>query len=188
MRRVLSASHNVILIAIIGLLLSSVAVFVFGGITTVVMIVESFGRAEFNAEGARFLSTELIELVDLFLLGTAILITSIGLYELFIDPTIPLPAWLSVRSLDHLKMNLVAVIIVMLAVLFLGEAGAEWREGQTILEFGLAIALVISAAAGAVFIFQRVHQASHATPGAAHTAAPSEAHVPAYTGAEHHGD
>ena len=96
-------------------------------------------------------------------------------------PSIPLPGWLSVKTLDQLKMNLVAVIVVMLAVLFLGEAGAEWREGQTILEFGAAIALVISSAAGAVFIFQRVHKASH-------TAAPGEAHAPAHTGAEHPGD
>lgn len=181
MRRVFSASHYFILIAVVGLLLGSLAVFVFGGITTVAMIGEAFGRAEFNAEGTRFFSTELIELVDLFLLGTAVLITSIGLYELFIDPAIPLPNWLSVKSLDQLKMNLVAVIIVMLAVLFLGEAGAEWREGQTILEFGAAIALVIASASGAVFIFQRVHRAAHA---ATHV----EAHAPVHPGAERHGE
>ncbi len=181
MRGVFSATRYLILVGIIGLLLCGMAVFVFGGITTVVMIGQAFSHGEFNAEGARFFSTELIELVDLFLLGTAILITSIGLYELFIDPGIPLPAWLSVRSLDHLKMNLVAVIIVMLAVLFLGEAGAAWREGQTFLEFGVAIALVITAASVAVYIFQRVHQTMHA-------AAHAEAHAPVHSGSEHPGD
>lgn len=174
MREVFSAMRYLILVGIIGLLLCAMAVFVYGGITTVVVIGDAFGHGEFNAEGARFFSTELIELVDLFLLGTAILISSIGLYELFIDATIPLPGWLSVRSLDHLKMNLVAVIIVMLSVLFLGEAGAEWREGQTILEFGAAIALVIAAVSLAVFIFQRVHRTMHAA-----------AHVETYAPAAH---
>jgi ABC-type uncharacterized transport system permease subunit len=54
-----------------------------------------------------------------------------------------------------------AVIIVMLAVLFLGEAAAEWREGQSILDYGIGIALVIAAAALAVFIFQHVHRTMH---------------------------
>ena len=104
MRQAFSATRYLILIGIIGLLLAGIAVFIFGGITTVVMITQAFGRGEFNGEGARFFSTELIELVDLFLLGTAILIISIGLYELFIDPTISLPGWLSVRlSLIHIS-------------------------------------------------------------------------------------
>jgi hypothetical protein len=45
------------------------------------------------------------------------------------------------------------------------------------LEFGAAIALVIAAASGAVFIFQRVHQASH-------TVAHDSVHTPAQPGAE----
>jgi uncharacterized membrane protein YqhA len=175
MRELFSATRYIVLIAVIGLLLCSLAVFVFGAITTVTMIIEAFSHGEFNAEGARFFSTELIELIDLFLLGTVLLITSIGLYELFVDPSIPLPGWLSVKTLDNLKMNLVAVIIVMLAVLFLGEAGAEWREGQTILEFGSAIALVIAASAVAVLIFQRVHRTMHI-----------EAHTSVHPGAERH--
>ena len=166
MRAVFATSRYLILFAVIGLLICALAVFIFGGITTVTIVIEAFGHAGFNAEGARFFSTELVELIDLFLLGTVLLITSVGLYELFLDPGIDLPPWLSVSSLDQLKMNLVAVIIVMLTVLFLGEAGAEWREGQTILEFGAGIALVIGAASLAVFVFQRVHQAMHA---AAHT-------------------
>jgi uncharacterized membrane protein YqhA len=176
MRTIFSASRYLILIAVIGLLLCALAVFVFGGMTTVTMVFEAFGHGEFNAEGARLFSTELVELIDLFLLGTVLLITSVGLYELFLDPGIDLPAWLSVSNLDQLKMNLVAVIIVMLVVLFLGEAGAEWREGQTILEFGAATALVIAAASLAVFIFQRVHQGMHAAAhhGEAHAPAPAD--------------
>lgn len=178
MRTVFSYSRYLVLIAVIGLLVCSLGVFVFGGITTLTVVVQAFGHGEFNAEGARFFSTELIELIDLFLLGTILLMTAIGLYELFLDPGIPLPAWLSVSGIDHLKMNLIAVIIVMLAVLFLGEAGAEWREGQTIMEFGVSIALVIVAASIAVYVFQRVHRALHHEQ---HDATPAPAHVEAIT-------
>lgn len=185
MRTVFSLSRYIILIAVIALLVCSLAVFVFGGLTTVTIIADSFGHGEFTAEAARLLSAEMIELIDLFLLGTVLLITAVGLYELFVDPGIRLPVWLSVANLDQLKMNLVAVIIVMLAVLFLGEAGVEWREGQTILEYGAAIALVIGASALAVYVFQRVHHAMHAHEPAAEA---RQAEVALSPAAHHHGE
>jgi uncharacterized membrane protein YqhA len=156
MVKLLGNSRYVVLIAVIGLLLGSIAVYVFGGIMTVTVIVEAF-QEEFNAEGARAFSSELIELIDLFLLGTVMFMTSVGLFELFVDPEIPIPEWLSVANLDQLKFNLVAVIIVMLAVLFLGAAAADWERGLDLLAYGGGIALVILAASVAVLIFQRVH-------------------------------
>ena len=110
MGRLFGFSRYVVLIAVIGLLLASIAVYVFGGIVTVTVIVESFGHAEFNAEGSRAFSTEVIEVIDLFLLGTVLFMTSIGLYELFVDPEIQIPEWLSVGNVEQLKFNLVVVI------------------------------------------------------------------------------
>jgi uncharacterized membrane protein YqhA len=139
MRTLFGLARYIILIAVIGLLVASIAVLVFGGIMTVTVIVEAFGHADFNAESARLLSTELIKLIDLFLLGTVLLIISIGLYELFIDPHIDLPEWLSVTNLEQLKFNLLAVIVVMLAILFLGVAASDLPESTGILEYGVAI-------------------------------------------------
>lgn len=156
MTRVFSFSRYLVLIAVIGLLLSAAAVFVFAGIATINIIIESFQHGEFNAEGARMLSIEFIEMIDLFLLGTILLITSIGLYQLFIEPNMKLPEWLVVTNLEQLKFNLVAVIIVMLAVLFVGEAAGDLAEGDGILQYGVAIAAVVAAVAVAVWVFQRV--------------------------------
>jgi uncharacterized membrane protein YqhA len=156
MRTLFGYSRYLVLVAVIGLLIAGLAVFVFGGITTVTTVVGAFAHGEFNAEGSRLLSIELIELIDLFLLGTVLLITSVGLYELFVDPEIPLPEWLSVASLEQLKFNLLAVIIVMMAIFFLGAIAGEWPEGTTILDYGAAIALVIAALSGAVLAFGRI--------------------------------
>ncbi len=163
MKTIFGWSRYIVLIAVVALLLGGIAVFVFGGITTVVTIIEAFSEPEFSAEGARFLSVEMIELIDLFLLGTILYITSIGLFQLFVDPTIGemLPPWLSVHSIDQLKFNLVAVLVVMLVVLFLGAAaevslfGTE-GEGLEILAFGAGIALVVAAAAAAVMMLGSV--------------------------------
>jgi uncharacterized membrane protein YqhA len=149
-------SRYLVLIAVIFLLLAALAVFVFGGISTVYIIIEAFAGGEFNAEGARLISIELIEMIDLFLLGTILLITSIGLYQLFIQPNMDLPEWIIVTNLEQLKFNLLAVIIVMLAILFLGAASDNLVESDGILGYGLAIAGVVAAIALAVWVFNRV--------------------------------
>ncbi len=178
MKVLFSWSRYAILIAVLGLLAGAMAIFVFGGITTGSIILEIFRHGDYSAEGARLVSVEFIELIDVFLLGTVLLITSIGLYQLFIEPEIDLPEWLSVNGLDQLKENLVAVIIVMLAVLFVGEVAGELGEGVDILAYGLAIAAVILAASVAVYIFQRVHLSAHALAHVVETAEPAPSASP----------
>ena len=156
MTRVFGLSRYLVLIAVIGLLFAALAVFVFGGIATVIVIVESFAGGEYGAESARELSIELIEMIDLFLLGTILMITAVGLYQLFIQPSIHLPEWLVVTDLEQLKFNLLAVIVVMLAILFLGEAAGDLAGTDGILEYGLAIAAVLAGVALVVWVFQRV--------------------------------
>lgn len=69
---------------------------------------------------------------------------ALGLYELFIDNTLKLPEWLQIRTFDDLKNKLVGVVLVVLAVLFLGHVVA-WDGSRDLLGFGLAIAAVIAA-------------------------------------------
>ena len=162
MRTLMGMARYLVLIAVIGLLLAALAVFVFGGISTVTILVEAFQHGEYGAEGARILSVEIVEMIDLFLLGTVLLITAVGLYQLFIDPHIELPEWLSVGGLEELKKNLMAVIIVMLVVMFLGAvAGIELEGGEGLLGYGAAIALVIGASSLAIYTFAQVEQGAH---------------------------
>jgi uncharacterized membrane protein YqhA len=166
MRTVFRSMRYLILIAVIALLIATLAVFVYGLISTIVIVVETFSHGHYGAEGARNLSVELIEMIDLFLLGTILFITAIGLQELFIDPGLKeiIPKWMSVASLDQLKFNLLAVIVVMLAVLFLGVAASyELAEGVNIFDYGAAVALVIVASGVTVYLFARVHRESHAS-------------------------
>ncbi|HSN46841.1 MAG TPA: YqhA family protein, partial [Casimicrobiaceae bacterium] len=86
----------------------------------------------------------LIEIVDLFLLGTVFLIIALGLYELFISDKLDLPHWLVIRTLDDLKHKLIGVVVVVTAVLFLGQV-VTWDGERDILGFGVAIAVVIAA-------------------------------------------
>ncbi len=156
MTTVFNLSRYVVLIAVIGLLLAAVAVIILGGIATVNIIIQTVEHADYSAEGARLISIEFIEMIDLFLLGSILLITSVGLYQLFIQPDMKLPEWMVVTNPEQLKFNLLSVIVVMLAILFLGEAAGELAESESILVYGLAIAGVVAAIALAVWVFNRV--------------------------------
>lgn len=144
LRPVLSASRFVVFAAVLGALAASVSLFVYGLAETVVAIAQAIAKAEISSKGAKALALEFIEIVDLFLLGTVMLMIALGLYELFIDPDLPLPDWLQIRTFDDLKHKLIGVVIVVLGVLFLGHVVA-WDGQRDLLRFGAGIALVIAA-------------------------------------------
>lgn len=85
-----------------------------------------------------------IEVADIFLLAVVLYIMAVGLYELFIDDNLPLPGWLVIHNLEDLKEKLVGVVIVVLAVFFLGRV-IESTEPIEVLYLGGGIALVIAA-------------------------------------------
>lgn len=145
MRVVGAWTRIVIIIPVIGLLAAAVTLVVLGGIDTAVLI----GRVAGVGGEALSLKEALvgfIELADLFLLSVVLYIISLGLYELFIDSNLPLPAWLQFNDLDDLKHRLVSVVIVVLAVLFLGKA-IEVKDYKDLMYIGGSAGFVILALA-----------------------------------------
>ena len=144
LRPILNASRYLVIAAVVGSLAASLALFAYGLAETVLVIVQAIAKAEVSSKGAKALALEFIEIVDLFLLGTVLLMISLGLYELFINSDLKLPEWLQIRTFDDLKLKLVGVVIVVLAVLFLGHVVA-WNGERDLLRLGAGIAAVIAA-------------------------------------------
>lgn len=144
LRPILNASRFLVIAAVLGSLAASMALFAYGAAETVVVIAETVAKGEISTKGAKVLALSFIEIVDLFLLGTVLLMIGLGLYELFIDSNLKLPEWLQIRTFDDLKYKLVGVVIVVLAVMFLGHVVA-WDGERELLGIGTAIALVIAA-------------------------------------------
>jgi uncharacterized membrane protein YqhA len=129
---------------VLGSLAAALALFAYGIAEAAVVVIDTIAKAEISSKGAKTLALAFIEIVDLFLLGTVLLMIALGLYELFINSDLDLPEWLQIRTFDDLKLKLVGVVIVVLAVLFLGQIVA-WDGERDLLGFGAAIALVIAA-------------------------------------------
>ena len=143
MKSVLGASRYLILVAVLGSFVAATVLFGYGAARIGQLTVEAVAGPA-SAKGFKDLSLGFIEAVDGFLLGTVFYIVALGLYELFVDDTVTLPAWLVVRGLEDLKNKLVGVVVVVLSVLFLGQA-VSWDGQRDLLGFGAAIALVIAA-------------------------------------------
>ena len=146
MRKIISSTRYLILIAVIGAFLAAVAVMVYGAYETISMI-NKLLTGQLAVHTGKAISIKMIEVIDLYLIGTVFYITALGLYELFIDDQVPTPAWLHITHLNDLKSKLLGVAVVIMAVLFLGQL-VNWDGSPGILRIGAAIALVIAAVTG----------------------------------------
>lgn len=160
LRRILASSRYLVVIAVIGSFLASLVVLVYGGLTVLSIGLDAFSHGAFNVNGAKHLSVEFIEVIDLLLLGTVLYIIALGLYELFIDETLPTPSWLVITTLDDLKAKLTGVIIVLLAVTFLAEV-VNWDGSSNILYLGVAVGLVLFALG---YVLTQSAKTNHALP------------------------
>ena len=138
--KLLSASRFFILIAVAGQLLASVALLIDGMIKVVKITYSMLNGTVENKEAM----IGFIETADLFLLAVALYIIALGLYDLFIDPNMKMPAWMNIKDLTDLKKKLLDVVVIILGVVFLGKV-VRWNGETEILHFGVGIALVIAA-------------------------------------------
>ncbi len=143
LRRILASSRYIVLIAVVGTFIAALSLMVYEAVVIGATLVDAIEAGSISAKDAKSLAVGLIEAVDVFLIAIAMYIISLSLYALFVDDSLPMPAWLKVHHLDDLKANLVSVVIAVLAVLFLREAVA-WDGERPLLEFGAAVALVIA--------------------------------------------
>lgn len=140
LKGILEKSRYMVLIAVIGSLVGAVALLALGIWEMVELAIHLFR----GGIDAKTLVLGLIEVIDGFLMSTVFLIIGVGLYELFIDDTLNLPEWLEIKSLNDLKAKLVGVVIIVLGVVFLGNA-VRWTGGADIAYLGGAVGAVIAA-------------------------------------------
>jgi uncharacterized membrane protein YqhA len=148
MTRIVAGTRYLIIIPIIGLGLAAAAFFVFGGFLLIELVIQSalelLGIISVEAHTAETvpLEIEILESVHQFLIGTVLYITAVGFYQLFIKE-VEVPQWLRIDSTDELETNLVGVIVVVLAINFLGYVFVG--DTASLFEYGAGIALPIAA-------------------------------------------
>jgi len=144
--RVLAASLRLMVIPVAVLLLSGLGAFAYA-IALFIHAVQSIVQHPFPV--GHQVGLFLLE-IDLFLIGATLLISAVGLYELFVSEIhagagLSLPGWLDMRDLNDLKGRVIAMIVLVLSVSFLEVAVDAPDNGRQVLELGGGVALVIVA-------------------------------------------
>jgi len=152
--RIVASSRFFVLIATVSLFLAFIAVMMSTIIVTLTTILHAMG---FHYEGMtqNEMIGKLIKQADYALLATVLYVLALGLYSLFVDDRVPMPTWLSIHDLGQLKELLAGVVVVAIAVIFLGQA-LTWDGTSDLLAPGLASAAVIAALA--LFLWQAARE------------------------------
>lgn len=159
-----ASSRFFVLVATVSLFLAFMAVMVSTIITTVLTI----GHAIGGETGQNEMIGKLIKQADYALLAMVLYVLALGLYSLFVDDRVPMPAWLRIHDLGNLKELLAGVVVVAIAVIFLGQA-LTWDGRSDLLAPGIGSAAVIAALA--LFLWQAARE-RHMDAGAEKTEAP----------------
>ena len=126
----------------IGLFISAIALTISTLVSTIQVTIEVVqGHVDMQD-----MLVEYIEYADFFLLAVVLYIMAVGLYSLFIDHDVVMPAWLEIDTLDDLKEKLIGVIGVVMAVYFLGRL-IHGTDALDLLYIGMGTAAVIIALA-----------------------------------------
>ncbi|NBP54112.1 MAG: YqhA family protein [Actinobacteria bacterium] len=109
--KVLGPARYIAIIAVIGLLITSVATFGWS-IARTVLFVDDLFQGKWRSDDQ---VVSLLKTIDTYLLALVQFIIVIGLYELFIGE-LDVPQWLKIDSLDDLKKSIVDILVIFVAV------------------------------------------------------------------------
>jgi uncharacterized membrane protein YqhA len=149
-----ASSRFFVLVATLSLFLAFMAIMVSTLGVTVMTIVHALDRLG-GEQNQNEMIGKLIKQADYALLATVLYVLALGLYSLFVDDRIPMPGWLRIHDLGQLKELLAGVVVVAIAVIFLGQA-LTWDGTSDLLALGLASAGVIAALA--LFLWQAARE------------------------------
>ena len=146
--RVIGRSRLMVFIAVAGVLLCAVSLFLLGGFLAADTVWSGWRDVVGGRVEPAVLSVRFLEIVSVMLKAVFFYLIGVGLYSLFIAP-LNVTVALGVESLNDLETKVISVIIVIMAVRFLGR----FIEGEGNLEL-MQRALALSVVTAALVFFK----------------------------------
>ena len=143
----LLTSRYIVLLAVGTLYLLSMTLFGYATVKTIILLPGLLTKI--SSSSSKTLMLFAVETADLFLVAVVLFVTAAGLYALFMGRQTKtneagVARWLEVETLDDLKQNLIGVVVVAMAVLFLGTFIRDDPD-HNLLEIGGGVGAVIAA-------------------------------------------
>ena len=142
MRRLLGFTRYVVFVPALASIVGAVLLMVLGSIEMCMVVYKSVVTDYLLKESV----VDVLTAIDAILLGTVLLVIGYGLYELFIDPELRVPAWLRVKDLDDLKSKLIGVVVAIIAVVFVGVF-VDSNRASEVIAYGVGSGAIVVALA-----------------------------------------
>jgi len=156
MSRWIGASRLLVVFAVVGVLLQAIVTFAWAIASTVDFAIDLVSTDAWEDSDT---IVDLLEALDLYLIGTVLVITAIGLWELFIG-SVDLPKWLVINTLSDLKKKIVEVVVLVIGIKFLQKL-ATGSEAIDVLWVGLGSAAVM----GVLVAWNTLRESKESSPG-----------------------
>jgi uncharacterized membrane protein YqhA len=143
MRRLIEISRYAVTLPAVASLVGGILLMILGSIG---IVLATFATV-LNRAPLKETIVAILTSVDAILLGTVLLVIGYGLYELFVDTNLEIPAWLEINTLDDLKAKLIGVIVAIIAVIFVGVL-VDADSASDVMFYGAGAGAVIIALAG----------------------------------------
>jgi uncharacterized membrane protein YqhA len=139
MGKILGLTRYVVIIPAIASMIGALLLMAQGSIEMIKAVI----NAVLNSAYLKDTLVDVLTAVDAILLGTVLLVIGYGLYELFVDTDIEVPAWLQINDLDDLKSKLIGVVVAIIAVIFVGVF-VDSNRSSDVLAYGLGAGALVT--------------------------------------------
>jgi uncharacterized membrane protein YqhA len=157
MRKVLGLTRYAVFVPAIAAIIGALLLMAQGSWAVLVAVLDSLS----SSLSLKDTIVEVLTAIDAILLGTVLLVIGYGLYELFIDADLDVPAWLRVKDLDDLKSKLIGVVVAIIAVVFVGVF-VDAKRADDILGYGLGAGALVAGLALFAYATKKGSQARKA--------------------------
>jgi uncharacterized membrane protein YqhA len=139
MRKILGLTRYAVIVPSIAAVIGALLLMAQGSIEIVLVIIDAVLYDAYLKDTI----VDVLTAVDAILLGTVLLVIGYGLYELFVDTRLEVPAWLQVRDLDDLKSKLIGVVVAIIAVVFVGVF-VDTNRASDVVSYGLGAGALVA--------------------------------------------
>ena len=138
MRKLVGLTRYTVFVPAIASILGALFLMAQGSVAVVIAVINSV----VEQTPLKDVIVEVLTAVDAILLGTVLLVIGYGLYELFVDTELDVPAWLQIKDLDDLKSKLIGVVVAIIAVVFVGVL-VDSTRADDVLAYGAGAGAVV---------------------------------------------
>ena len=142
---ILLKSRYLAILTVIITLLCALVLYVMTSISAILAMYEALTTPNWDANNVKYYAVTFLKVVDIFLICMGLQVIATGVYKLFVNDGLTLPAAMNAKSFAELKISLVLISSLVLLIMFV-ERAVDLGPSRELLEYGIAIAVILIAA------------------------------------------